>query len=285
MTEIMRTSHNENTAIQAHSAASMVQAIMASGITAENAAAMKDVVELYRVMRADEAKASFGQAFARLQGEIPRIAAIRVIPNNDGTARSTFAALEDIQDAIAPFLERNGFSISFDSTTDDKFVMAKCILTHDSGHSETRSCAVHISAPPKSSPAQADGATLTYAKRQALCNMFNIQINKDTDARIEGDFISEDQAASLERRLAATGRDRVRFLKLAHADDFRKIRTGRYAMLDGALLNAEKLNPTAPPTGQVPTSAPIEPTGGAPSSRVSTSRQDAASRGPHLAGK
>lgn len=244
MTDIMRQDQQSTEVMQRPTAASMVQAIISSGITAENAAAMKDVVELYKVMEAMESKKTFAQAFSALQDELPSINATRAIPKKDGTIRSTFAPIEEIQQKLKPYLSKHGFYVSFDTEPSDKGVCAICILSHTSGHSESRRFSVRTSAPPETSAGQADAATLTIAKRYALCNMFNIAVTHDDDARLEGDYISEEQAAALERRaraLPSSGRDRVAdFLKAARAIEFKKIRSGMYAQMEDALTRAEK---------------------------------------------
>ncbi len=218
----------------------MLEGMMATGATPE---AIEKMTDLYIKMEAVVAKKQFAAAFAALQKSLPTIAAMRIIPNNDGTTRSTFAAFEDIMGKIQPHLAEHGFSVSFDTEYDvaeGGRITAICILTHTSGHSETRRFAVRTSGPPKSSAAQADGATVTYAKRYALCNMFNLSIAHDNDARAEGDFISQAQADELRARLKAVGKPEGPFLAVACTESFEKITDDKYEVLDMMLKAAER---------------------------------------------
>ncbi len=216
----------------------LLNAIVSNSISPENATA---AYSLYRSMLEDRAKQTFAESFADLQIALPVIVAKQVIPNKDGTVRSTFASFKDIVDGITPCLREHGFMMRFDSETTDKTITAVCVLTHKSGHTVTSKFGVHISSIPAASAAQADTGALTTAKRGAMCNMFGIAVSHDDDARMLGDFITEGQAESLRKRLEATGGDVVAFFKVADAPkgEFGKIRTGKYSMLDAALLRKE----------------------------------------------
>ncbi len=222
----------------------MIQAMVERGITAESAAAMEKMTDLFLKMEAVNARKAFVEAFRALQADIPSIQAQRIIPNNDGTARSRFAALEDIMGALSPHLNKHGFTVNFDSKHEDangkSRVVAICVVTHVCGHSESREFACRTSPPPKSSEAQADGATFTYAKRMALCAMFNLTIDKDSDARAVGDLISLDMAADLDRRLTALGADVGAFLRIAGAEALVDIRENDYPALDRMLTARER---------------------------------------------
>ncbi len=216
----------------------LLDAIVSNNITPENA---ETAYKLYRSMVEDRAKQTYAEAFADLQMAMPQIVAKRVIPNKDGSARSSFAAFKDLVDAVTPCLREHGFMMSFDSETTDKIVTAFCVLTHRTGHTTSRKFGVHISSIPAASAAQVDTGALTTAKRGALCNMFGIAVSHDDDARMLGDFITEAQADSLKKRLEATGGDSTAFFKLAQApkDEFKQIRTGIYPKLDDALIRKE----------------------------------------------
>lgn len=229
---------------------SMLNAVVEKGISAENVAAMKDLVALYERVEDRNAAKQFAEAKAALQAELPKVAATGVIPNNDGTVRSRFASFEDIMDAVAPYLNKHGFSVSFDVNVidDGKRLEAVCKLMHIGGHREENKFAVRVgSGPPKASEAQADGAARSYARRGALCDALNIVVDRDTDARSEGGFITEDQADDLKRRLKSVGGDVDGFLKFAGAKSFEDIRTGKYGALDSAIAAKERKAASATP--------------------------------------
>lgn len=203
---------------QPPSVAEMLQTFMAKGVTAENVAVMEQLVGLYERMEAKNAEKAFNSAFVALQHEMPNVKAMQPVPNNDGTIRYTFAPYEDIMEQVQPFLNRHGFTISFSTKYDTTRVVKVCTLRHTSGHSVTNEFAVRIGkGPPGSSEAQADGAAGTYAKRMALADALNIVVEKDSDARIEGGKISNQNAAALRKRVKATGSDEAAFLRYAQS--------------------------------------------------------------------
>lgn len=218
----------------------MLHAVTEKGITAESVAAVEKLCDLYLKMEQEGAKKQFAAAFRAAQADIPKIVAMRIIPKKDGSYRSSFANFEDLMDAIQPPLDAHGLSISFDSEQTQTGVLAICIVTHIAGHSERRRFHARTSVPPETTPGQADIATLSLAKRAVLCATFNIPITHDRDARLDGDYITKEQAAALQARVEATGSDTARFLKVAGATEFGKIRAGKYAMLDNVLMRKER---------------------------------------------
>lgn len=223
----------------------MMEQMIEKGIaTPEAAAALEKLADLCLRFDAENAKRAFARARCEMQQSLPRIIATKpVFEKNGDDIRYTYAPFQDIMAAVDPFLSEHGFSVSFSTRIDasDKKdrIVAICKLTHIYGHSETNEFAVRTSGPPGTSDAQADGSTLTYAKRFALCMMLNLSIDHDSDARIEGDYIKPEQADSLKSRVKATGSDEAKFLKLAGAESYEKIRANKYAMVDFLLSKKE----------------------------------------------
>jgi len=240
----------------------MLQTMIEKGITSDNVAAMDKLADLYLKMEAENARKAFAVAKCSLQNELPAVAAMRVIPTNDGTVRSTFAAYEDIMKVIKPYLTRHGFSVSFTMECDDKRILAVCKLTHIGGHFEENKFAVRLTKPPGASDAQADGATRSYARRGALCDCLNIVVEKDNDARLEGDYISAAMATALRNRVVASGFDEKGFLALAGVKDYAEIREAKVSVLTNALSIKEqqkKRNSPAPPATHSATKTPHAP--------------------------
>jgi len=224
----------------------LLNTIVAGGVTAENVAAMKELVGLYERMEDRGAKQAFTAAMTAMQAELPKVIAKSVIPNNDGGVRSTFANYQTIMDAVEPFLTKYGFSVSFTIRFDGPRLFAVCKLTHAQGHSETNEFGVRIgSGPPKASEAQADGAARSYARRGALCDALNIVVDHDDDARAYGAQITPEQAKELERRAKACGVDEKRLLTYANAETYADIRSTKFAAVDEVLRKKER-EQTAP---------------------------------------
>lgn len=221
--------------------AEMLQAVVQKGVTAENVAAVEQIVKLYERMEDKKAEKEFAAAFVRLQAEMRSVKATKAVPNKDGSIRYTFAPFEEIMAEVGPKLEAHGFTVSFSTEFDEKRLVKSCTLRHIGGHSQTNKFAVRVgSGPPSASEAQADGAASTYAKRFALCDALNILIEKDSDARAEGGNITAEQVEELSRRVQETNSDRAAFLKFAGAKTFAEIRAAKYDVLDQYLTRKEQ---------------------------------------------
>lgn len=219
----------------------MMQAMIQSGVTAENVAAFTELVKLSEHMEDRTAVKQFTAAFVALQSEMPKVKATKAIPSNDGSVRSRFAPYEEIMEQVAPLLQKHGFTVMFSTDFREGRLLKTCTLQHVGGHSRSNTFAVRIgSGPPKASEAQADGAASTYAKRFAICDALNIVVDVDVDARAEGGPVTQEQADELERRVAETNSNREAFLKVAGAANYVSIPAAKYAMLDELLKKKER---------------------------------------------
>lgn len=226
----------------------MLNAVVEKGVTAENVAAMKELVGLYERMEDRGAKQAFTAAMTAMQAEMPSVIAKSVVKNNDGTARYSFANYETIMGTIEPVLTRHGFSVSFSIRSEETRLCAVCKITHAGGHSETNEFAVRIGkGPPGCSEAQADGAARSYARRGALCDALNIVVDRDDDARNLGAVITPEQSKNLAERVRACGIDEQKLLNYAAAENFDSIRATKYAAVDAEIRKREQAKTTKAP--------------------------------------
>lgn len=208
--------------------------ILSGEVTNEKLAMIKDLVAM-------DAERKFTMAFVALQKDLPVIVAQTVIPN-----RGKYERFEDVMDQIQPVLTRHHFTVSFEQHADDKRVTAVCHLRHSGGHATKTPYSVRTSGK-ADSETQADVKAATTAMRKALQLALNIVIrqdclNEETDPRLEGGFVTEEQADELEQRVALLGDrvDREAFFKFAGAKRFREIPAGRYDTVDQMLRRKEK---------------------------------------------
>jgi hypothetical protein len=219
----------------------MLNAIIANGITAESVEALERLANLYQRTEEQRAAKAFAAGFAAVQSEMPSVQATRAVPGNGGEVRYTFAPFDEIMRTVQPILARHGFSVSFDSRMEEGRTVALCTLTHASGHSRTNQFAVRGGkGPPGTNEAQADGSARSYARRYALCDALNISIDHDTDARSEGDTITPDVAARLERDANAAGIDTAKLLRLASAESFDTITTAKVPIVERAIEDRKR---------------------------------------------
>ncbi len=228
-------------AVQTNPIGPMLDAIVARGVTGESVDALSKLADLYTKMEAQRAEREFAAAFAGLQASMPSVQASKAVPDRNGQVRFTFAPYEEIMRAVQPVLAAHGFSVSFNMEQDGPKLIAVCTLTHCGGHSRSNRFGVRIgSGPPQTNEAQADGSARSYAKRYALCDALNIIIDHDTDARSEGDTITADVAARLERDANAAGIDTVKLLRLAGADSFDTITTAKVPIVERAIEDRKR---------------------------------------------
>ena len=204
----------------------------------------KESLGVMKELLAMDAQRKFNEAFVRLQSQLPVIVASTAIPK-----RGKYERFEDImdKDGVGKILADNGFTVSFDQDFKDNRIIATCLLSHIGGHTRPNRYATRIGGK-ADSDTQADSKASTTAKRNALIQALNLTIrqdclNSDEDAGLEGDpdeFVTKDQAAELERRVAETNSDRAAFLKFANSDKFATIQANRYSDLDGLLVRKEK---------------------------------------------
>lgn len=223
----------------------MMQAIVDKGITPESVGVMKDLLAVHDKMRAEAAKSSFAAAFADLRRQCGKIMANKVIPTKDGGVKGKFASLTELQDQIEPLLERHGFFWTFDQErVDGGMTRVTCRVVHRDGHEMSSGFTCREHASPLNSPAQNDGGTNTLAKRVAICNMFGIRIDYDADARMEGETITAEQAAELERRAGEVyGGDAERMdklLKFAGATSWQNVRAAKFRASIAELAREER---------------------------------------------
>ncbi len=216
-----------------------IAAMIDKGVTADNVAAFDKLLDVYERLQTKDAERQFTSAFVRLQSQLPVIVASTVIPN-----RGKYERFEDVMRQISEPLRANGFTVSFSMDFKDSRVIETCTLRHIAGHSQSNSFAVRTGR--ADSDTQADCKAATTAKRNALLNCLNIVIrqdayqNEDSDASLEGAFITPDKAQYIKELLAETKSDVPAFLRFAGADKIEEIGSARYDEVVAALHKKAK---------------------------------------------
>lgn len=226
--------------------ADMLSAVIERGVTAENVAAVGELVKLYERMEDKKAEKEFAAAFVALQSELPTIMGGRPIPDKNGNVKFRYANFEDIDAVVRPICLRNGFTYAFRETgMESGRVTVAMTLQHSGGHSREIPYSVRIgSGPPGANESQADGSGHSYAQRGALESGLALRIvGAREDAKMEGGPISEEKAFELERRVKEMNLPRDAFLKfagVAGVDSFAKIPTESLPRLEEFLSKKAK---------------------------------------------
>ncbi len=224
---------------------SLLQNITSGAITPESVGVVERLAALYERQQKATAEQDYARAFVALQSDVPRIKATSIIPDNNGNPRSTFAPYEKIMEQVQPLLVKHGFGVTFDAETTGERTVVKCTLMHAGGHSRSNTFSARLSPPPKSSAAQGDGATMTYAKRYALCAALNIVVDHDTDAAAPYDArnvdapITASQAADIHARAKACGANTGKLLAWIGVKTFEEIPESWVERIDQQLTKKE----------------------------------------------
>lgn len=194
---------------------------------------LERLVALQERVAERDARAAFFEALAGFQDECPEIpkSSKAEIATKSGARYSyTYAPLEAITRAIRPALRKHGLSYSWDVEQGDGALIVICILRHVEGHQERASFPVPIDAGARMSPAQANGAALTYGRRQSLVAVLGLTTADDTDAGtpVDDTKITDAQVADLTALCDEVGADRTKFLRFMGVDAFEGIRALDY---------------------------------------------------------
>lgn len=214
----------------------MLQTFLANPESAKNVEVAERMFALWERAEARNAERLFAEAFARVQAEMPRIEADTGVPDKYGAVKYRYARLDDIFALASPIIRKHGFTVTFSSDIKEDRVIQTCTVQHIGGHKRANQYMARIgSGPIHASPAQADGAAATYAKRQAFCDAWMIVVDHDTDGRAdakdEGAPISFEQAAYLKEQVKETGSNEAAFLSYAGATTYEEIGSNRYDSL------------------------------------------------------
>lgn len=219
--------------------AALYQAVAEKGITAENVAVLRDLLNLQERQDTKQAERAFTAAFVALQADLPQITATSVILN-----RGKYERFEDLMTVVGPLLIKHAFTVSFDQDVKDNRMVATCHLKHVGGHAQSNNFAVR-SGGRADSDTQADCKAATTAKRYALCNALNLIIRQEAmldeqaDAAIDGAFITAVQAHDLRERVRLTKTDEAKFLAYAGATKYEEIGSARLPQLNALLDKKE----------------------------------------------
>ena len=223
----------------------ILQAAIEKGITSENVAVVKEIRQMVRDERDDHAKVAFHRAFFALRKEMPIVYADKQVKTDSGAMAFQYCSPQEIKDVLEPLMLRHGFCTMTAQRMDNEATVTVIVsLIHEAGHQHDSTFTLRVGQENRlvKGPQVVAGAT-TAAERHCLVKLFGLRtrINPDGDANNLGTHITPEQAADLERRVAATKSDRDLFLRLAGAKTFAEIMSGRFSDLDAALAKRERI--------------------------------------------
>ena len=222
----------------------ILQAAIDQGLTKENVEVVKELRQMVKEERDDQAKAAFNQAFFRLRKEMPVLYADKEVKTEGGKVAFQYVSPEEIKNTLEPLMAKHGFCTMSGQVMANGEVTVTVTLIHEAGHSEPRSFTVRVSPGNRlMSPTQCDASASSSAERHCLIKMFGLRtrIRTDDDPRNIGEIISPALAEELERRAKETNSNIEAFLKFAGSKTgkFSDIPAARYDSCDSMLRKKE----------------------------------------------
>lgn len=186
---------------------------------------MERLMQMHERMQERQAATEFSAALAEMQDQLPSIG-----ERGDAAGRYTYALWEDINTAIKPVLKANGFALSFRTDFADGITVTG-VLSHRSGHSERTSIKLPADGSGGKNAVQAVASSVSYGKRYAAAALLNLTSHgEDDDAyRAAVEFVTEDQAATLNALIDDVKADKPAFLKYMGAMTVAEIPAKHYA--------------------------------------------------------
>jgi hypothetical protein len=174
------------------------------------------LLEMQARMEGRQAEQQFNEALHRLTLEMPRIKKNGSIEYK-GKEAFKFATWEDIDTAIRPLLQREGFSLSFDTAPrqgDGGGIIVTGTLSHIAGHKRTASIPVPLDTSGGKNNIQGYGSALAYGRRYTSTALLNIVTEGADDDGVRGGvrFITPDQIEELGALMKRAGRQEGPFL-------------------------------------------------------------------------
>lgn len=158
---------------------------------------LKQLREIEREWREDQARQSFNKAFAAFKSEAVKLVRTKLI--TDGPLKNKkHVELGEIVRVATPSLSKYGLSISWKLTKDDKdWMEVTCTLRHEDGHSESVSMGGAPDTGPGRNAIQARGSSKTYLERYTATAILGLAPEDDDDGnggpKSKEDYMPDDK--------------------------------------------------------------------------------------------
>ena len=215
-------------------------ALTDSAITPEKLHGLLDFKERLDA-KADQAEAN--AAFARVVKNMPiirRNGAIDFSSEKKGKQKPIFyAKFEDIQEAIRPIYEAEGFVVTYDSEPQDNtWTRWYAIATHSTGVQFKASVSLPLDTSGGKQNVQAGGSTASYGMRYATKALFALRFEGEDDDGVKAgiSYITLEQMKEINALIADTKTDVTRFLRTFEVAEVQNLHTSQFPVAKNLLL-------------------------------------------------
>lgn len=211
---------------------------------------MERLFGMHERMKGKQAEEAYNASMAAAQAAL-----IPVVKNrkNDHTG-AKYADLLAIAEQALPVIYQHGFAVSVSEcpspTGRPGFIGAACEVAHKGGHSKRHVFDVPIDAAgaqgkTNKTPIQAYGSTLTYVRRYAISNVFNLAVT-DNDGNAQtssSEIISVDQLTELQQLIDAHEVNVPQFCKYFRISALGSLPAGQFARAKAAITSPKRQRP------------------------------------------
>lgn len=214
-------------------------------------AKLEKLLDMQERIMNKQAEIDFNEALARISKQMPRIVkggsvGYKEDKSNKNSATIEafkFARYEDIDKAVRPLLEAEGFSLSFDTVIKDGGgVIMTGTLAHKSGHKRSASLPLALDVSGGKNNIQAMGSTTSYGRRYTLCMLLNIVTVGEDDDATAAEFVTNEQAVEIDVLAREVKANMPVFLKLMGAESVQEIPAKNYQKAIKALNDKKRAN-------------------------------------------
>ncbi|WP_375194098.1 ERF family protein [Marinobacter sp.] len=152
---------------------------------------LEKLMDLQERYEANQAKKEFNAAMSKFQAMLPVIEKLGIVDYTTSKGRTfyQYAKIEDIAKAIQPALKETGLSYRFTQSQENGIITVRCIVTHQSGHSEYSEL---VSSPDISGgkdQLKSIASAISYLRRYTLTGILGIVVGGEDD---DGDSVQYD---------------------------------------------------------------------------------------------
>lgn len=189
-------------------------------------ATLTQLLTLQERWEKNEARKAFDNAMAEAKSVMPTIRKNRHVgfesKRTSDTTSYSHEDLAEIAQTVTPILSANGLSYRFRTASPpDGPVSVTCIISHRQGYSEESTLSAPADTSGKKNNIQAVGSTVTYLQRYTLKAALGLAAAVDNDgatAEEESPQITDEQLATLQGKIDATGTDIALFCEYMRVD-------------------------------------------------------------------
>lgn len=187
-----------------------------------NTDTLSKMLDMQERIMTKNAEMAFNNAMSEMQPKLP------IIQKSKKAHNSNYAPYEEIEKQVRPIYTKYGFSIGYNSKSENGDITFYGTLSHKDGHSKTAEIQLKADTSGSKNDIQAMGSSVSYAKRYLLGMLLNVVTADDDNDGNSFEYINDAQIAELDRLIEETKSNEVGFLSTMKVDYMGEIKKSDY---------------------------------------------------------